>query len=481
MKTPAIIARLLGRGSTAPVVSALYTSVIGQPLLVQAQMGEQLIGGYLHGAVDARPPTIVVNEIAPAATGDDGVVTAARNIAVLNISGGLANRYEGDMCDPGPLSYQELRASFDKVLADPTVEAIVLRIESPGGMAAGCFDLADHIYANRGTKPIYAAVDDYAYSAAFALACAADEVWVTRTGGVGSVGVIAYHVDQSGWDAKVGVKVTAVFSGAHKNDMTPHAPLGEGVQSWLQERMDSTRTLFATSVATYRGMNVDDVLATEAMVYQGQAGIDVGFADKLGTFSELLESIRSGAAAAGAADGAGSGESPPADDPEAGADAVVAGAEAAQAELPLAVVNAVTNAVVTADATGGSEAALTAGEIAAAFSVAVASSSLPPELSVALIARGHAGQTPDAAIAYASTLRDLAFAAGDERLAIDFVKANTPIETARAQLIAMKAEDGPEIVTALPHQTSATPVANSNDIYSRRRAAAAGNGAFSRQ
>lgn len=480
MKTPNILARLLGRGSASPVASMLYSSVIGQPLLVHPQMGERLIGGYLHGAVEARPPTVIVNEIAPQAKADDGVVTAARNVAVLNISGGLANRYDGDLCDPGPLSYQELRSAFDRVMADDNVEAVVLRIESPGGMAAGCFDLADHIYANRGTKPIYAAVDDYAYSAAFAIACAADQVWLTRTGGVGSVGVIAYHYDQSAFDARVGVKVTAVYSGSHKNDMSPHAPLDEGTQSWLQERMDSMRTLFATSVATYRSMKVEDVLATEAMVYQGQAGIDVGFADKLGTFTDLLAFIRDGAADDGAADGAGSDEPPPADAPEAAA-AVVAGAAAEQAELQLAVVHSVADAVAAADAAGGAAAALTAGELAAAFSIAIAASSLPPALSLALIARGHFGQTPEAAIAYASTLRDLAFAAGCEDLAIDFVKANTPIETARAQLIELKSQDGPEIVTSLPHRTTDARPASSTDIYSRRRAAAAGTGASLRQ
>jgi hypothetical protein len=83
------------------------------------------------------------------------------------------------------------------------------------------------------------------------------------------------------------------------------------------------------------------------------------------------------------------------------------------------------------------------------FAVMVAKSKLPASVSLALIERGSQGQTPDAAIAYASSMRDICFAAGIESVAADYIKSNTPIETARAQLIAAKAEDGPEIVTAL--------------------------------
>lgn len=459
MKNFGILTRLFGRGAANPVVTQLFTSVIGQPLMVHPQMGEQLIGGYLHGAVDARPATIVVREVAP-----------ARNVAVLNISGGLANRYEGDFCDPGPLSYQELRSAFDTVLNDPSVEAIILRIESPGGMASGCFDMADYIFAARGKKPIYAAVDDYAYSAAYALAAAADEIWVTRTGGVGSIGVIAYHYDQSAFDARVGVKVTAVYAGAHKNDMTPHEPLAKHVAAWLQDRMDSMRQVFAASVAKYRGVGVDAVLATEAQVYQGQAGIDAGLADRMGTFNELLAEITNGAPAGAAARGSGSDDPPPVD--VSGASAEITGDGEGQA-LPLA------EAFV---AVQESLSEPTEAEREATFAKAVAASDLPPVLTVALLKRGHQQQTPDEAVGYSRTIRDLCVAAGIESVAADYVQKNTPVETARAQLLAAKAEDGPEIVTALPHRAASENGPSSHsEIYSRRRAAAAGTGAITRQ
>ena len=84
------------------------------------------------------------------------------------------------------MSYAAVRDTFDELLNDDAVTSIILRLDTPGGMASGCFDLVDHIFEARGRKPVYALVDDHAYSAGFALASACDEIWISRTGGVGS-------------------------------------------------------------------------------------------------------------------------------------------------------------------------------------------------------------------------------------------------------------------------------------------------------
>ena len=95
---------------------------------------------------------------------------------------------------------------------------MLLDVDSPGGEVGGLFDLADEVFSVREKKPCYAIANDEAFSAAYALASSAHRLFVTSTGGVGSVGVIAIHMDQSGWDEKVGRKYTAVFAGARKND-----------------------------------------------------------------------------------------------------------------------------------------------------------------------------------------------------------------------------------------------------------------------
>lgn len=435
------LTRLLRRGTKSPVATQLFSHAIGQPLMVHPVMGEQLIGAYLHGAIDARPPTLSIGDLVPESKDPMGVVTPARRVAVLNVSGGLVNRFEPGECDPGPLSYEMLRKAFDMAIADPTVEAIVHRLESPGGMGSGLFDYTDHVFASRGKKPIYAAIDDYAYSAAFAIAAACDEIWITRTGGAGSVGVIAYHYDQSAWDAKMGLKVNAVYAGAHKNDFSPHAPMSDEMRSWLQSRMDTMRTMFAQSVADYRGMGFAAVVATEAQVFQGVEAISVGFADKLGTYTDLMAYLAAGDSAAP--------DAPEAPDTPTQSENMTTRATLAAPSLALEIPGTVELAFAPED-----RAKMDRAEVADA----VMAAGLLPEMAVALLSPAAAvtPATATARIAHAMAVTNLCHAAGIRSVAGDYITKNVDLETVRAQLIAAKAEDGPEINTTIPGQKSGT-------------------------
>jgi ClpP class serine protease len=92
------------------------------------------------------------------------------------------------------LGYDWIQSLFAQALANPKVRAIVLDVDSGGGKVAGCFDLVDEIYSARATKPIWSILGENAYSAAYALASAAEFMTVPRTGGTGSIGVIMMHV-----------------------------------------------------------------------------------------------------------------------------------------------------------------------------------------------------------------------------------------------------------------------------------------------
>ncbi len=467
------LTRLFGR-SQSPVVSQLYANAIGQPLLIHPQMGEALITGYMSGAVDARPPTMELLPTDAAREPDTG----ASSIAVINVSGALVNRPMPGDCGPGPMSYVEIQEAFDAAMAGDNVKAIVFRFESPGGSASGCFDLAEHIRANRGRKPIYASLDDYAYSAAFALAVAADEIWTTRSAGAGSVGAVGYHIDESGRLAQQGIKVTPIYSGAHKVDFSPAQPLKDAVRERMQAKMDAMRLEFATLVAESRGLEVDAVMATEAEVYSGADAVAVGFADRVGTFQQLLQHIAAGASAPAAEAATAPEQAETDEEPEMRPAAEVlpltaekAGSVNASA-FPLVELQAATEqAQADLDELAASPHPL------ASLVAAVAASKLPPALGLALISKPPEGMAADAAVAYAAKVRDLCAAAGVESLASDLVAAGTSVEAARAQLLDLRADTGPEITTHIPN--SSTPTAakepRSTDVY-RRRAAAASSG-----
>lgn len=210
------------------------------------------------------------------------------SIAILPIYGFLTKR-------PGPFadfyrttSYEEIDAELQRALENPLVTQIILDIDSPGGEVSGLFDLCDFIYESRSKKPIEAIANDDAFSAAYALASSAQHVWCTRTSGLGSIGVIATHYDQSQFDHKEGLKITPIFAGKHKNDLSSHAPLSKEALERTQSEMNRLYTLFIETVARNRNLSKEKVQSTEAALFFGSNAMDHGLADGLRTLHDLI-------------------------------------------------------------------------------------------------------------------------------------------------------------------------------------------------
>ncbi|MGD7196392.1 S49 family peptidase, partial [Ralstonia solanacearum] len=104
-------------------------------------------------------------------------------------------------------------------------------------------------------------------------------------------GVIAMHVDQSVKDAKDGVRYTAVFAGARKNDLNPHEPITDEAQAQLQAEVSRIYRLFVATVGSYRGLSAEAVTATEAGLFFGQDAVAAGLADAVGTFEDALAQL----------------------------------------------------------------------------------------------------------------------------------------------------------------------------------------------
>lgn len=216
---------------------------------------------------------------------------AGGGIAVLPIYGTLVRRTVGLEAASGLTSYQDIAAQIDTAIADPAVAAIVLDIDSPGGESGGVFDLADRVRAAARIKPVWALANDMAYSAAYAIGSAASRFFVTRTGGVGSIGVIAMHADQSVRDAQDGVRYTTVFAGARKNDLNPHEPISDEAHAFLKSEVDRIYGLFVDTVASHRSLSSEAVRATEAGVFFGNDAVAAGLADAVGNFDDVLNEL----------------------------------------------------------------------------------------------------------------------------------------------------------------------------------------------
>lgn len=213
------------------------------------------------------------------------------NIAVISILGTLVRRTGAMDAASGLTSYASISAQINAAINDPNVDAVLLDIDSPGGEAGGAFDLADEIVSARSTKPIWAVANDDAFSAAYAIACSAERIYLTRTGGVGSIGVIALHVDQTQRDALDGYRYTAIYAGDRKNDLSPHLPLSNEASTALQTEVDRLYEMFVSTVATNRGLDVQAVRDTQAGLFYAGDAIEAGFADAIGTADDALRAL----------------------------------------------------------------------------------------------------------------------------------------------------------------------------------------------
>lgn len=269
----------------------LASRLYGTPLLIARPKLEVILGVVarkLAGDTLATPPPAKVD------AGMTGSLQVQEGIAILPVLGTLVRRASYIGAASGLTSYHEIEAMAEQAFADPQVRAVLLEIDSSGGEAGGVFDLAQRLrqLAQTSGKPLWAIADEAALSAAYAIACAADRLWLTRTAEVGSIGVVAVHVDESVADAKAGLNYTFLHAGAHKVDGHPHAPLPAPVAADIQTDIEQLHDQFIALVAGFRRLTPEVVRATEARVYRGEAAIQAGLADQLGTTRDALTALQ---------------------------------------------------------------------------------------------------------------------------------------------------------------------------------------------
>ncbi|HDR2471475.1 TPA: S49 family peptidase [Enterobacter soli] len=213
-------------------------------------------------------------------------------IAVLPLSGTLVSKTRSLQPYSGMTGYNGIIARLQQAMSDPSVDGIMLDMDTPGGMVSGAFDCADIIARMRDIKPVWALANDMNCSAGQLIASAASRRLVTQTARTGSIGVMMAHSNYGAALKTNGVEVTLIYSGDHKVDGNPYEKLPKDVRADFQTRIDATRLMFAEKVSAYTGMSVQAVLDTEAAVFSGQESVDGGLADELVNNTDALSVMR---------------------------------------------------------------------------------------------------------------------------------------------------------------------------------------------
>lgn len=208
----------------------------------------------------------------------------------LDVTGTLVAKHDDFNACMGFTSYEKLYSQFEKQVS-MGIEKVVLNVDSGGGEARTAFEMADQFKALAvdNNIPIYAYVDGLSASAAFLWSSIADEIVARPDSEIGSVGVVVQLVNNSKMLENKGITRKFITYGENK---VPFDDSGEFTAKFIQsiqEKVNKTGIQFNKFIARNRNMQVEDVIATQAEVFDAEDALDVGFIDKIMTKSEFYE------------------------------------------------------------------------------------------------------------------------------------------------------------------------------------------------
>lgn len=211
--------------------------------------------------------------------------------SIVTVRGPLEH-HAGSWCD----SYEDILERVDAA-CESTATTIVLKIDSPGGLLTGLFDTVRAIRTRTTSagKRLVAYVEGCACSAGYALACAAERIYLSQTAFAGSIGILITRIDLTAADAAMGARFALVASGKRKADGSPHVALTEAELASMQAECDGLADLFFQLVSTLRpGLKVEAIRALEAGTYRGEQAVSNGLADQVCSFDEMLAALANG-------------------------------------------------------------------------------------------------------------------------------------------------------------------------------------------
>lgn len=252
----------------------------------------------LQARIGSSRPVGLKETSIEAASQDRRPYTVVGAVAVLPLYGVIAQRMNMMVMLSGGTSTQLFGAALREALADESVSAVVIDVDSPGGEVFGVQELAEAIYAARAQKPVYAIANSFAASAAIWLATQAGEFSIAPGGMAGSIGVYMLHVDQSAANEMQGFKPTYISAGKYKVEGNPDEPLGDEAAAHMQETVDEYYDAFTSAVARGRGVSAEMVRTGfgEGRMLTASAAVRAGLVDRIETLDQLLARIRTAAA-----------------------------------------------------------------------------------------------------------------------------------------------------------------------------------------
>ena len=210
----------------------------------------------------------------------------APHTALLEIRGEIAMDTEAS----ADLLVSALRSAFE----DPGAQAVVLRINSPGGSPVQSGIVNDEIRRLKAlhNKKVYAVVEEICASGAYYIAVAADEIYVDKASLVGSIGVLMDGFGFTGLMDKLGVERRLLTAGEHKGMLDPFSPQSEKERAFAKAMIDQVHRQFIDVVKAGRGDRLKETPETfSGLFWNGEEAVKMGLADHIGSLDHVARDV----------------------------------------------------------------------------------------------------------------------------------------------------------------------------------------------
>jgi protease-4 len=217
-------------------------------------------------------------------------------ILVTDVSGFISSEDQSESLLSNtklPSLVSRVKEELEKAEKDKRIKAIVLRINSPGGMVTASDMIYHEIksFRERTGRPVVASMMDMGTSGAYYIAQAADRVIAHPTTVTGSIGVIMVRPDIEGLLSKLGIRTTEIKSGEFKAMGSPFKPLSPEEQRIFQGVIDEMYNRFLNVVVDGRkGLSQERIRAlADGRIYTAQQALEAGLIDEIGYLSDAVE------------------------------------------------------------------------------------------------------------------------------------------------------------------------------------------------
>jgi protease IV len=176
---------------------------------------------------------------------------------------------------------------------DDAIKAVLIRIDSPGGIVGPSQEIYQRLLKLKGKKPLVVSMGAVGASGAYYIACAADTIYALPGTLTGSIGVLMEFMDVSEGIAKLGIKAGTITSGTLKDAGTPFRPMSEAEHAYFKDVIDDSHAQFVEAVAKGRRLPLEQVrVLASGRIYTGRQAKKLGLIDRIGGYDDALEEAK---------------------------------------------------------------------------------------------------------------------------------------------------------------------------------------------